>query len=39
MRDKILKNISKNGKITPKDLAAMLDMSEEEVTKEIADME
>lgn len=39
MRDKILKNISKNGKITPKDLAAMLDLSEEEVTKEIADME
>lgn len=39
MREKILKNISKNGKMTAEDLAAMLDTSKEEVSKEIRDME
>lgn len=39
MREKILKCISKNGKITTSDLAAMLDATEEVVKAEIDNME
>lgn len=39
MREKILRNIAKNGKLSSEDLAAMLDFSREEVEKEIEAME
>lgn len=39
MRENILRNISKNSKLTASDLADMLDSSEREVKKEITNME
>ena len=39
MREKILRNIAKNGKLSSEDLAAMLSSSEEEIEKEIKAME
>lgn len=39
MRNKILSIIDKNSKLSPKDIAAMIGVSEEEVEKEIAAME
>ncbi len=39
MREEILKNISKDGKMTASDLAAMLDLDEKKVADEISDME
>lgn len=39
MREKILRNISKNGKLSHEDLAAMLECSPGEITKEIEAME
>lgn len=39
MREKILKNIAKNGKLSSEDLAAMLSSSQEEIEKEIKEME
>lgn len=39
MREKILRNIAKNGKLSHEDLAAMLDASPGEITAEIEAME
>ena len=39
MREKILRNIAKNGKLSSEDLAAMLSSSQEEIEKEIKAME
>lgn len=39
MREKILRNISKNGKLSHEDLAAMLECSPGEITREIEAME
>lgn len=39
MREKILRAIDKNGKLTPEDLGRMLGMSAEAVAKEIFEME
>ena len=39
MREEILKNISKDGKMTASDLAAMLDLDEKKVADEISGME
>ncbi|MBO6108970.1 MAG: Lrp/AsnC family transcriptional regulator [Eubacterium sp.] len=39
MRDKILKTLSKNARLSSSDLAAMLDMSPEEIKQIISDME
>ena len=39
MREKILRNIAKNGKLSSEDLAAMLSSSQEEIEKEIEAME
>lgn len=39
MREEILKNISKDSKMTAADLAGMLDSTEEAVAKEISEME
>lgn len=39
MQDKILKNISKNARMTSEDLAAMLDSTPEEIEKSIKSME
>lgn len=39
MREEILRNISKNSKVTEKDLAIMLNSSEEEIHNEIEKME
>lgn len=39
LQEEILKNISKNAKTTPEDLAAMLDSTPEEVSECVKDME
>lgn len=39
MKEKILRNIAKNGKLSTEDLAAMLDSTPEEIEKEIKQME
>lgn len=39
MKEKILHNIAKNGKLSSEDLAAMLDSTPEEIEKEIRQME
>ena len=39
MRDKILKNLAQNARLSSKDLAAMLDSSPEEIKKMISEME
>ena len=39
MREKILKNIYKNSKLTEEDLAAMLDLTEDEIKEQITKME
>lgn len=39
MKEKILRNIAKNGKLSSEDLAAMLDSTPEEIEKEIKQME
>ena len=39
MRDKILKNLAHNGRLSSKDLAAMLDMTADDVREEIKKME
>ena len=39
MRDKILKNLAKNARLSSKDLAAMLDSSPEEIRSMITEME
>ena len=39
MRDKILKNLARNARLSSKDLAAMLDSSPEEIKAMIAEME
>ena len=39
MRDKILKNLAQNGRLSTKDLAAMLDSTPEEIQQAIKEME
>ena len=39
MKEKILRNIAKNGKLSAEDLAAMLDSTPGEIEKEIKQME
>ena len=39
MREKILKNLAQNGRLSTEDLAAMLDLTAEEVKNSINEME